>query len=79
MRAALHARAGRIAAASGCRRFGLGMLAVLAADESGEEDMEYLLILAMVVLPMVVAARMMWAVLLNYFTIGAFVIDSPLF
>jgi hypothetical protein len=28
---------------------------------------------------MVVAARMMWAVLLNYFTIGAFVIDSPLF
>lgn len=60
-------------------RFGIGLLAWLAVDEAGEEEMSYLLIFALVVLPMVYAARLLWTVLLAYFTIGSFVIDAPLF
>jgi len=51
----------------------------LVRDDRGAEQMEYILILAAVVLPMVVAARLMWGVLLYYFTIESFVIDLPLF
>ena len=51
----------------------------LLSDERGAEQMEYLLILAAVVLPMIVAARLLWAVLLYYFTVEALVVDLPLF
>ena len=57
----------------------LRAVSALSRDEAGEEQMEYILILALVIVPMVVAARLMWAVLLHYYTLGAFVIDSPLF
>ena len=51
----------------------------LDRHEGGAEQMEYLLILAAVVIPMTVAVRLMWGVLLRYFTIESFVIDLPLF
>jgi Flp pilus assembly pilin Flp len=51
----------------------------LAGDDRGAEQMEYVLILAAVVLPMIVAVRLMWGVLLYYFTVESFVIDLPLF
>ena len=51
----------------------------LAADEQGAEQMDYLLVLAAVVLPMFVAARLLWAVLLYYFALEALVVDLPLF
>lgn len=47
--------------------------------ERGAEQVEYLLVLAVIVLPMIVAARLMWAVLLYYFTLESLVIDLPLF
>ena len=47
------------------------------ADERGAEQMEYLILLAGVVLPLLLAARLMWAVLLYYFRIEAFVVDLP--
>jgi Flp pilus assembly pilin Flp len=53
--------------------------AALLDDDRGAEQMEYLLIFAAIVLPMAVAARLLWAVLLHYFGIAAFVIDLPLF
>jgi hypothetical protein len=54
-------------------------LRALAADERGAEQMDYLLIFAAVVLPMALAARLLWSVLLYYFTVEAFVVDMPLF
>lgn len=41
--------------------------------------MEYLLILAAVVLPLVVASRLLWAVLLRYVSVEALILDLPLF
>lgn len=41
--------------------------------------MEYLLVLAAIVLPMIVAARLLWVVLLYYFTLESLVIDLPFF
>jgi hypothetical protein len=40
---------------------------------------EYLLTLAAVVLPLVLVVRLMWGVLLYYFTVESFVVDLPLF
>ena len=54
-------------------------IAGLFADERGAEQMEYLLILAAVVLPLVVASRLLWAVLLRYFSVEALILDLPLF
>ncbi len=51
----------------------------LARCERGAEQMEYLLIFAAVVLPLVYAVRLMWAVLLYYFTSESLVIDLPFF
>lgn len=51
----------------------------LAVHEGGAEQMEYLIILSAVVLPLVYAAHLMWAVLLYYFRLGAFVIDFAMF
>ena len=48
-------------------------------DERGAEQMEYLLILAFVVLPMIVAVRLMWAVLLFYFAVESLFVDLPFF
>jgi hypothetical protein len=47
--------------------------------ERGAEQTEYLLVFAVIVLPMIVAARLLWAVLLYYFTLESMVIDLPLF
>jgi hypothetical protein len=47
------------------------------ADERGAEQMEYLILLAGLVLPLLLAARLMWAVLLYYFRLEAFVVDLP--
>ena len=51
----------------------------LAGCERGAEQMEYLLIFAAVVLPLVYAVRLMWAVLLYYFTSESLVVDLPFF
>jgi Flp pilus assembly pilin Flp len=51
----------------------------LLRDEAGAEQMEYLLIFAGVVLPLIVASDLMWQVLLYNFTLESFVIDLPLF
>lgn len=51
----------------------------LLSDERGAEQMEYVLILAGVVLPMAVAARLLWALLLFYFGFESLVVDLPLF
>ncbi|MGH9384810.1 MAG: hypothetical protein ACRD2N_11040 [Vicinamibacterales bacterium] len=48
-------------------------------DERGAEQLEYVLLLAAVVLPLVVAARLLWAVLLFFFGLESLVIDLPLF
>jgi Flp pilus assembly pilin Flp len=47
--------------------------------EQGAEQMEYLLIVAAVVVPLVYAVRLMWAVLLHYFTVESLVIDLAFF
>jgi len=39
--------------------------------------MAYLIIMAGVVLPLAWAARLMWVVLIYYFRIEAFVVNSP--
>jgi uncharacterized protein YqgC (DUF456 family) len=41
--------------------------------------MEHVLIFAAVVLPIVYAVRLMWAVLLHYYTGISFVVDLPFF
>jgi len=51
----------------------------LAACDRGAEQADYLLVLAGVVLPSIVAARLLWQVLLRYFTLIALVVDLPLF
>ncbi len=51
----------------------------LCRCERGAEQMEYLLVLAAIVLPMIVAARLLWVVLLYYFTLESLVIDLPFF
>ncbi len=51
----------------------------LLADERGAEQLEYLVILAGVVLPLAFAAEIMASVLLYYFQLESFVIDLPLF
>jgi len=43
------------------------------------EQAEYLLIFAAVVLPLIVAARLLWAVLLYFFTLESLIVDFPLF
>ena len=55
------------------------VLLSLLDDECGVEQAEYLQIFAGVVLPMIVAARLFWAVLLYYFKLESLVIDLPLF
>jgi len=60
-------------------RPGAGQFPWLLADERGAEQMEYLLIFAAVGLPMIVAARLMWAVLLFYFAVESLFIDLPFF
>jgi hypothetical protein len=47
--------------------------------ERGAEQAEYLLVFTVIVLPMIVAARLLWALLLYYFTLQSLVIDLPLF
>jgi hypothetical protein len=47
--------------------------------DSGDAQMEYLLIFAALVVPMIVASRLLWAVLLYYFSLESFVVDFPLF
>jgi hypothetical protein len=56
-----------------------GAGSIVLRCERGAEQLEYLLVFAAVVLPMVVAARLLWAVLLQYFTLLALVVDLPLF
>jgi hypothetical protein len=51
----------------------------LLRDERGDEQMAYLIIVAAVVLPLWIAARLFWAVLLFYFTVESLIIDLPLF
>jgi hypothetical protein len=51
----------------------------LAQCDQGAEQMEYVLIFAAVVIPLVYATRLMWAVLLYYFTFESLVIDLPFF
>jgi hypothetical protein len=51
----------------------------LLVDEQGAEQMDYLLVFAAIVVPLVVAARLLWVVLLHYFAVEAFVVDLPLF
>jgi hypothetical protein len=51
----------------------------LLANESGAEQLDYLLILAAVVIPLVLAVRLMWTVLVSYFRIESLVVDLPLF
>ena len=41
--------------------------------------MEYLLIFAAIVLPLIVASRLLWALLLHYFAIESLIVDLPLF
>jgi len=53
--------------------------AALLDDERGAENIEYLLIFSGVVIPLIVASRLMWAVLLYFFTLHSVVVDSPLF
>lgn len=48
-------------------------------DERGAEQMEYVLIVAAVIVPLVIATRLFWAVLLFYFAVETLVIDLPLF
>jgi Flp pilus assembly pilin Flp len=50
-----------------------------ARCQQGAEQMEYVLIFAAVVVPLVYAVRLMWAVLLYYFTCESLVIDLPFF
>jgi hypothetical protein len=49
----------------------------LVADDRGAEQLEVVAILAGVVVPMTIAARLMWRVLLYYFSVETFVIDLP--
>jgi len=41
--------------------------------------MEYLLILAFLVMPVYVAVRLFWGILLFYFTVETLVVDLPFF
>jgi hypothetical protein len=43
------------------------------------EQADYLLIFVAVVLPMIIATRLLWAVLLHYFTLETLIVDFPLF
>jgi len=51
----------------------------LLANESGAEQVEYLLILAAVVIPLALAVQLLWTVLTFYFQIQSLVVDLPLF
>ncbi len=51
----------------------------LLADECGAEQVDYLLILSAVVIPLVFAVRLMWTVLTFYFRVQSLVVDLPLF
>lgn len=51
----------------------------LLVDERGAEQLEYMVILAGVVLPMFYAGQIMWDVLLYYFMVESFVVDLPFF
>lgn len=49
----------------------------LMSCESGSEPLDYLMVFALAVLPMVQAIWLLWRVLLYSFLFDAFVIDSP--
>ena len=51
----------------------------LHAEERGAEAMEALLAFAVVVPPVVVATRILWAVLLRYFSGMVAVVNAPIF
>jgi Flp pilus assembly pilin Flp len=51
----------------------------LLQDEAGAEQMEYVLLMAMVIVPLAVAIRLFWATLLFYFTVESLVVDLPFF
>ena len=51
----------------------------LLHDERGAEQMEYLLILALLIMPVTIAVRLFWAMLLFYFTVETLVVDLPFF
>jgi hypothetical protein len=48
-------------------------------DESGDEQLSYVFIVASVVVPLVVVVWMLWSILLYYFQLEAFLVDFPLF
>ncbi|HXT27722.1 MAG TPA: hypothetical protein VN716_00530 [Vicinamibacterales bacterium] len=56
-----------------------GGVSSLWHDERGEEQVNYLFIVATVVLPLIVVTWMMWSILLYYFQLEALIVDFPLF
>ena len=51
----------------------------LTREEDGEEQMEYLLIVAMIVLPLLVAVTWLWEMLIRYYSVIRFTVDMPFF
>lgn len=51
----------------------------LHVAEQGQEALSYVLVLALVVLPVFGAVRLLWTVLLYYYMVEALIIDMPLF
>ena len=47
--------------------------------EDGDEPLEYMLIVAMVVLPLFVAVRWTWLALVHYYGVISFTLDMPVF
>jgi len=62
---------------SGIRRF--QNLRRLHADTAGAEAMEVLLLFAVIVPPVVIATRILWAVLLRFFSGLVAVVNAPIF
>ncbi len=57
----------------------MNLISALHRDETGAEQLAYLLIVALVILPLWLVVRLLWAVLLRYHYIGALIVDMPLF
>jgi|CXWL01.1.fsa_nt_gi Flp pilus assembly pilin Flp len=51
----------------------------LHADTAGAEAMEVLLLFAVIVPPVVIATRILWAVLLRFFSGLVAVVNAPIF
>jgi len=62
-------------------RFGLShrWSRLLREEKGGIEQVEYLLIIAFVVLPVFLAIKLLWSVLQYYYYVQALVVDMPWF